>query len=38
MITEREMAEKLRSCGTIVKVVAYPWGVEFETCEPSNVR
>jgi len=36
MITERELAEKIRSCGTILVAVAYPWGVEFEVFDPSE--
>jgi len=37
MITESELAEKLRSGGMILKVVAYPWGVEFEAYDPSEM-
>ena len=36
MITERELAEKIRSGGTILVAVAYPWGVEFEASNPSE--
>jgi len=36
MITESEMEEKLHSCTTVIKAVAYPWGVEFEKCDPAK--
>jgi len=36
MITESELAERVRSGGTIIKAVAYPWGVEFEEYDTSK--
>jgi hypothetical protein len=28
------LSEKIRSGEAILRVVAYPWGVEFDVCEP----
>jgi hypothetical protein len=36
MITESELAEKIRS-GTVLKAVAYPWGIEFEASDSSDM-
>jgi len=36
MITESELAEKIRS-GTVLKAVAYPWGIEFEAYDSSDM-
>ena len=36
MVTENELAEKIRSGGKILVVTAYPWGVEFEAHDSSE--
>ncbi len=33
-----DLPDKISSGRTFLKVVAYPWGVEFDVCEGENER
>jgi len=32
------IAERIRLGAAVLRVVAYPWGVEFDVCDPVGVK
>jgi hypothetical protein len=32
------IAERIRLGAAVLRVVAYPWGVEFDVCDPISVK